>query len=474
MMMYPIEVQVRKEGTEGIETKFWFEVDADLLDLARKAAMNAELKQCASETDCLDHQPEIHVGGNGVSGSGFIDHAGFREYVHQQFEAKLLDMESSTVAHISYSNNVPFIAFRSLSDLAGGGEGENQIGTFFQFAANNAASVVESFLDALPAAPEHSSDSKSDEDDAELAGGLIVLALALAYLGGDLFGGDEESELSSNLMSESNGNWRIWRRNLSDSPNAMGLISGTEVGAELKLKKGTYLSYTLTPNIELSELPNYSATNSSGEHYSVGGGWRGENLFTSLKLTHADWNSASKFINPVTSGNLAGQFNAKQTDLRIATGAKFDLPRGSKFVVQGELFTGNLDKESYRANGAYFSADLPEVTEQYQGWKTSVGFRSSWKDTDSTFKTRSLLQLSALRVNSESDSFRLNQTSHIGLFGVTSQTRFNSSNQIIYGLNTGMEAKSREQLSMKLGYAVYVDDDNELHQAVAAGVNYRF
>jgi adenosylhomocysteine nucleosidase len=59
-------------------------------------------------------------------------------------------MESAAVAHVAYANRVPFIAFRSLSDLAGGGEGENQLGTFLELAADNAATVVRAFVKAMP------------------------------------------------------------------------------------------------------------------------------------------------------------------------------------------------------------------------------------------------------------------------------------------------------------------------------------
>lgn len=59
-------------------------------------------------------------------------------------------MESAAVAHVAYINRTPFIAFRSLSDLAGGGKGENEMGTFFQLAADNSAAVVVAFLKALP------------------------------------------------------------------------------------------------------------------------------------------------------------------------------------------------------------------------------------------------------------------------------------------------------------------------------------
>jgi adenosylhomocysteine nucleosidase len=59
-------------------------------------------------------------------------------------------MESAAVAHVAYVNNVPFIAFRSLSDLAGGGSGRSEISTFFQLAADNSAKVVIAFLEKLP------------------------------------------------------------------------------------------------------------------------------------------------------------------------------------------------------------------------------------------------------------------------------------------------------------------------------------
>ena len=68
-----------------------------------------------------------------------------------RFGARVLDMESATVAHVAYANDVPFIAARSLSDLAGGGEGENQMAVFRDLAAGNAAAVVKAFLRSLPA-----------------------------------------------------------------------------------------------------------------------------------------------------------------------------------------------------------------------------------------------------------------------------------------------------------------------------------
>lgn len=56
----------------------------------------------------------------------------------------------AAVAHVAYVNRVPFVAFRSLSDLAGGGDGENESRTFARLASDNSAAVVMAFLRALP------------------------------------------------------------------------------------------------------------------------------------------------------------------------------------------------------------------------------------------------------------------------------------------------------------------------------------
>jgi adenosylhomocysteine nucleosidase len=148
-MMFPQPVQVAK-GRQQPEKRFWFPVDARLLAIARTMAGTTALKACTTANKCISHKPKIVVGGHGVSGQAFVDNKAFRDYARKTFDAEVLDMESAAVAHVAYANRTPFIAFRSLSDLAGGGQGENEIGTFFQLAADNSAAVVRAFLKALP------------------------------------------------------------------------------------------------------------------------------------------------------------------------------------------------------------------------------------------------------------------------------------------------------------------------------------
>ncbi len=145
---FPQDVTVRSDGNTQGEDKFWFAVDPQMFAIAQTIAAAVKLNQCTPDNTCLADAPQVHVGGNGVSGPTFVDNADYRSFVYQTFDADALDEETASAATVAYANGVPFIAFRSLSDLAGGGPGENGIGTFFQLAADNSASVTSAFLQA--------------------------------------------------------------------------------------------------------------------------------------------------------------------------------------------------------------------------------------------------------------------------------------------------------------------------------------
>jgi len=143
-MIFPNDVNVRS-ANEPPAKRFWFDVDAGMLAAASKIGA-IDLKRCTAEQACLPGAPRLVVGGNGVSGPVFVDNEAFRQYVFKTFDAHVLDMESAAVAMVAYANGVPFLAFRSLSDLAGGNRAGNEIRTFFQLASDNSAAVVQRFL----------------------------------------------------------------------------------------------------------------------------------------------------------------------------------------------------------------------------------------------------------------------------------------------------------------------------------------
>ena len=146
-MMQPRAVRVQPNDGSDIQRKFWFDVDPQMLKVARSIE-SVPLRACDQEDRCLNRAPRLAVGGNGVSGQAFMDNADFRQYVFSTFQANVLDMESAACAQVAWRAGVPFIAFRSLSDLAGGGPGENEMHTFLHIAADNAAQVLLAFLRA--------------------------------------------------------------------------------------------------------------------------------------------------------------------------------------------------------------------------------------------------------------------------------------------------------------------------------------
>lgn len=99
-----------------------------------------------------DRMPKLVVGGAGASGNMFIDNIDKRLWLSSRFHALVVDMESAAVAQVGTVNGVPFIIFRSASDLAGGSGSStatNEIDQFFRVAADNAAKVVLSYLEIL-------------------------------------------------------------------------------------------------------------------------------------------------------------------------------------------------------------------------------------------------------------------------------------------------------------------------------------
>ncbi len=154
-----------------IDSPVWYAVDDLMLEVAWSVADSVVLADCTAESVCLDHQPTVVPGGNGVSGRRFVSDAGLRRRIWETFEADVVDMETVAVARVAQEGQVSFLAFRSLSDLAAGGAG-NEFDTYFQLAADNAATVVITFLEAW-------AESKAARVPVEGQGGGLPKAIRL-------------------------------------------------------------------------------------------------------------------------------------------------------------------------------------------------------------------------------------------------------------------------------------------------------
>jgi adenosylhomocysteine nucleosidase len=130
-------IRVHVPEKEEADTATFFAVDERLLRTAERVKPDL--------IPVLDRIPKIKVGGNGASGNSFIDQVEKREWLKQELDAQIVDMESAAVVQVARINAVPVLVVRSCSDLAGGSGSSTakvEIKEFFEVAADNSASFV--------------------------------------------------------------------------------------------------------------------------------------------------------------------------------------------------------------------------------------------------------------------------------------------------------------------------------------------
>lgn len=130
------------------EMKTDFSVNSEMLNFAQSTKNNTQNQLeaiCQTNNQC--YSPKIVLGERGVSGGAFLANSQFRDYLHQNLDGDVVDMETTAVAQVAYSNDIPFIAFRSVSDLAGADHDPN-VAAFFGsgVAQRNAAKVTIAFV----------------------------------------------------------------------------------------------------------------------------------------------------------------------------------------------------------------------------------------------------------------------------------------------------------------------------------------
>ncbi|HEX6703943.1 MAG TPA: 5'-methylthioadenosine/S-adenosylhomocysteine nucleosidase [Albitalea sp.] len=140
------------------EYRFDYPVDARMLAVVRTLApalarCGPRARQPSGAPDpaqCVAQTPRLVIGGRGVSGTAFLANPHYRQYLFEQIQAETVDMETAALAHVALVNRVPYIAFRSLSDLAGATEFNADVGALFSsgLAETNEAEVTLAFLAA--------------------------------------------------------------------------------------------------------------------------------------------------------------------------------------------------------------------------------------------------------------------------------------------------------------------------------------
>jgi adenosylhomocysteine nucleosidase len=154
----------RPGGAPDGEYVFDYRVDPAMLAVAKE--IRPTLASCGPKATsapggtpdprlCVGTKPRIVVGGRGVSGTAFLANPAYRRYLFDELRAQTVDMETAALAHVAHVNGIPYIAFRSLSDLAGAEEFNADVGALFAsgLAEANESAVTLAFLAAWSERP---------------------------------------------------------------------------------------------------------------------------------------------------------------------------------------------------------------------------------------------------------------------------------------------------------------------------------
>jgi adenosylhomocysteine nucleosidase len=107
---------------------------------------NTLLRLCETAAKSLPISCKYYIG-RIITGESFITH-NERESLIERFNPLCVDMESASVAHTCFANNMPFIVIRSMTDNAdenGSESFENNI----EMAAQNSIMLVEELIKKL-------------------------------------------------------------------------------------------------------------------------------------------------------------------------------------------------------------------------------------------------------------------------------------------------------------------------------------
>lgn len=146
-MIFPDAVHATRADRPRFEKTPLFPADPQLLDAARRAV--AKLGPITSAR--TGRAITVSIGGTGVTGPVFLDNRDYRKFVHETWGARCADMETTAYAHVCYTNRIPFLAVRALSDLAGGQDPgqKNPIDAHESISSEHAVKVLRAILREL-------------------------------------------------------------------------------------------------------------------------------------------------------------------------------------------------------------------------------------------------------------------------------------------------------------------------------------
>ena len=278
------------------------------------------------------------------------------------------------------------------------------------------------------------------------------------------------------------GNLEQWTRTFAgDSPTlaggVAGSVNGLAMGLDARLGGGFQLGMAAMPALSVSAHPGPGLDNGSdleGGHYVVRGGWRGDSLFADTSLSHGRYRAKSIFDNPVSGGALGGEFGLAQSQIKARAGIRLGLGT-LRTTPSFSLFSGSLRQSAYTAQSATLRAEVPSISQRYQGWKAGLNLSpADWVEGPRAFRWRPALHLSSTRTHTTTPAgLNVLQSDKAGVLSFSSRARARGLPRMVHSLGASVTAMQSDTWRLRVGYAGMVVDGEPI-QAALARLHVRF
>ena len=144
-------------------------------------------------------------------------------------------------------------------------------------------------------------------------------------------------------------------------------VRGAEMGIDRPIGPNLRLGFVMAPEMSVAG----AGTRLDGGRYAVRGAWRGERFHAGASVSRGRYEAQSVMDNPVAGGGLGGTFGLVQDHIQLGAGTR--LAWGAVQVTPSvSVLSGTLRHEAHTADGAAFRAEVPEFSQRYRGWTSTL------------------------------------------------------------------------------------------------------
>ena len=272
------------------------------------------------------------------------------------------------------------------------------------------------------------------------------------------------------------GGFEQWTRAFTgDSPavsdGAAGTLKGVATGLDARLAGGFRLGATAMPELSLAGAGGPASghdTSLEGSHYSLRGGWSGASLFADAAWSQGRYRARTLFENPAAGGVLGGEHGLARSQVRGRVGARLGFGR-LRAAPSLSLFSGTLRQGAYTAESAALRAEVPGLSQRYDGWKARLDLApASWLEGPRSLRWRPSVHLASTRTRTHGPAvLEVSQADKAGVLGFSSRAGVHALPRTVHGFGAGVTAMRSEAWRLRLGYAGMVVDGDPFHAAVA-------